>query len=79
MILHCVTDEKIIRARLEKRQRDASDADWRTYLRLAEDWEPFSNEEQALAHEARTDGDPTESLNTALQILEELGLHESKV
>jgi aminoglycoside phosphotransferase family enzyme/predicted kinase len=38
--LACRAEPEVIRSRLRARRGDASDADWSTYLRAAEQWEP---------------------------------------
>ena len=40
LLLNCQADSQLIRQRLAARRGDASDADWRIYLAVAENWEP---------------------------------------
>jgi aminoglycoside phosphotransferase family enzyme/predicted kinase len=81
LLLICRADPAVIRARLDARRGDASDADWSVYLEAGRRWEEPGPSTGDSVHEIDTGTDASESLTEALEILHELGLsavHESR-
>jgi hypothetical protein len=74
LLLHCHADPKTIRARLQGRHGDASDADWRIYLRAAERWERPGEATCPFLRRIDTEGEPHESLARAREVLGQAGL-----
>ncbi len=72
-LLLCRADAETVRARLEVRRDDASDADWSIYRKAAERWEALGPVTQGAAREIPTAGRPEEVLDHALCVLRELG------
>jgi aminoglycoside phosphotransferase family enzyme/predicted kinase len=74
LLLVCQAPPEVVRARLESRRADASDADWAVYLRAAERWEapgPFTHDALRLI---LAGGDPDQTLPAAEEILHREGL-----
>lgn len=74
VFLCCQTTPEVVRARLENRKHDASDADWSVYLESAARWEPAGTITARSLHEVAADGDREQVLARADAILRELGL-----
>jgi predicted kinase len=72
-ILLCQAEPETVRQRLEKRQHDASDADWSVYLQAAEKWEEAGALTQRVLHPITTEGSPEQVLSRALEVLNKLG------
>jgi uncharacterized protein len=75
LVFLCRAEPEIVRARLERRRGDASDADWSIFQKTTEQWEnpgPFTS---APFFNIDTGRDPTEALSQALRVLRERGLH----
>jgi predicted kinase len=70
----CRAEPAVVRARLEGRRDDVSDADWSIYLRAAERWEEPAPLTRAVTHEIDTGQGQEESLARALEILRRLDL-----
>jgi aminoglycoside phosphotransferase family enzyme/predicted kinase len=75
-ILLCQAEPASVREHLEKRQNDASDADWSIYQRLAESWEEVGAFTRGFCHVLSMQGGPAEALARALEILRQWGLQE---
>jgi aminoglycoside phosphotransferase family enzyme/predicted kinase len=74
LLLLCQAPPEVVRARLEGRRADASDADWAVYLRAAERWEePGASTREALSL-ILTGGDPDQALAAAEKVLRREGL-----
>jgi predicted kinase len=74
-ILLCQAEPDTVRKRLENRQRDASDADWPVYLRLAATWEKVGALAGQALHPISTEGSPEQAISRALEALRRLGFH----
>jgi uncharacterized protein len=73
--LLCEAGEATIRARLEARRGDVSDADWHTHQALAAEWQSPGPATRDRSRTLRTDGGPEEVLAEALSVLREFGLY----
>jgi predicted kinase len=74
LLLQCRADPAVIRTRLERRRRDASDADWSIYLRTAAEWEEPGTLTRLATRTVDTDKSPDEAIAHALDILGGLNL-----
>ncbi|MFQ5913064.1 MAG: AAA family ATPase [Nitrospinota bacterium] len=74
LFLQCEADAELVKARLERRGRDFSDADWKIYRESAAGWEPLGNETARVARPVPNTGKPEEAVKTALGILSAEGL-----
>jgi aminoglycoside phosphotransferase family enzyme/predicted kinase len=74
LLLLCDADPSIVRARLESRRDDPSDAGWSTYLEAAAHWEEPGPATQALVRRIDASADPEAVLDLALEILRVEGL-----
>jgi predicted kinase len=75
-ILLCQASPETVSRRLQLRQRDASDADWSVYLRVAANWEEMGNLTGQFVQTLSTERPPEEALSQALDVLRQLGLHD---
>jgi aminoglycoside phosphotransferase family enzyme/predicted kinase len=73
-LLLCRAEPAIVRTRLERREGDASDADWSTYQQAAEEWERPSSLTQRAVREIDTGQSRKQALAGALNDLQELDL-----
>jgi aminoglycoside phosphotransferase family enzyme/predicted kinase len=71
LVLICRADDSIVRARLEARRDDLSDADWAIYREAARAWEPLSASTQRHVREIDTGCDHPSALSRALEQLRE--------
>jgi aminoglycoside phosphotransferase family enzyme/predicted kinase len=78
VLLLCRVDPAIARARLERRHRDVSDADWPVYQSLAQRWQEISDFTRPFFHEFSSGGSAEETLAQGLQTLREIGLHRKR-
>ncbi|MFQ5693084.1 MAG: AAA family ATPase, partial [Nitrospinota bacterium] len=74
LFLVCETEAREVRARLERRLGDASDADWEIYREAAARWEPLGEKTEKAARPVRNTGAPEEAVETALRALASEGL-----
>ena len=74
LLLLCRAEPAVVRARLERRRDDASDADWSVYLEAAARWEEPGPLTRPVTREIATGGSREEALALALEALRELGL-----
>jgi aminoglycoside phosphotransferase family enzyme/predicted kinase len=75
VLLLCKADAETVRARLQGRRNDASDANWCVYEKAAESWqEPIPNMKRNL-REIPTNGSREQSLAHTLDVLKGLHLH----
>jgi aminoglycoside phosphotransferase family enzyme/predicted kinase len=72
----CRTEPDVVRARLDDRHGDVSDADWQIYLEAAARWDEPGPASRRLTSELETRGGPEASLARALAVLGDLGLQE---
>jgi aminoglycoside phosphotransferase family enzyme/predicted kinase len=72
--LQCQVDPATTRARLRKREGDASDADWEVYQRTAATWEAPSPATLRVTRPLHTEGTIEEVTGRALAFLAEAGL-----
>jgi predicted kinase len=79
LFLPCHAAPEVVRARLQRRKSDASDADWNVYARLAAAWEPPGPETKNQTREINAHGTPAEMLQQAREILADHGLAASSV
>jgi aminoglycoside phosphotransferase family enzyme/predicted kinase len=75
VLLLCRVDPDTARARLERRRRDVSDADWQVYLSLAQSWQEISDVTRPLSRDIASGGSIEEVLAQGLGILRAIGLH----
>jgi aminoglycoside phosphotransferase family enzyme/predicted kinase len=75
-ILLCRTEPETVRKRLERRQRDASDADWAIYLLVAQNWEKVGVSTRGVCQFISTEGNPEEGLCRALEALRQWDLQK---
>lgn len=73
-LLLCVADPALVRARLEQRSGDPSDADWSVYEHMRAAWEPPGAQSRGLCDEIDTAGPPDATLAAALAVLRRRGL-----
>lgn len=74
LLLVCHADPGVVRARLERRRGDASDADWSVYLGAAERWEPGYDALRPATHRVATDAAEPTAVTCALAWLRQAGL-----
>jgi predicted kinase len=74
----CQADPEVVRSRLNRRQHDASDANWSTYQKLAAEWQEIENQTRPILRVLNTSGKPEESILLALQMLRESLLFEDE-
>lgn len=79
VLLLCRVDPNIARARLERRRRDISDADWSVYLSLARDWQEVGDATRPFVHEIASSDSVEETLVQGLETLRTMGLHPRRV
>jgi predicted kinase len=72
LVLLCRAEPAVVRARLENRQGDASDADWSTYQQAAAEWEQPGPLTQRAVREIDTGPGREQALSWALDALQEL-------
>jgi len=75
VLLLCHADPDIVRARLEGRQHDVSEADWQVYQSLAQSWQEISDFTRPFLHEISSGGSAEETLAQGLQVLQATGLY----
>ncbi|HLN28549.1 MAG TPA: AAA family ATPase [Gemmataceae bacterium] len=73
--LLCKAEPEIVRARLQRRRNDASDADWSIYRRAAENWQKPSSLTVQNSWKIPTNGRAEEAVSTALEVLRTLHLY----
>ena len=73
-LLLCRAAPAVVRARLERRRDDASDADWSIYLRAAAQWEEPGAPTRRATRTIDSGGSPEAALASALEALREIGL-----
>jgi aminoglycoside phosphotransferase family enzyme/predicted kinase len=73
-ILLCNADAETVRDRLQKRQNDASDADWSIYEEASESWQALGPKTKHSLWEITTTGTPEQALARALEVLRGLEL-----
>jgi aminoglycoside phosphotransferase family enzyme/predicted kinase len=69
LLLVCRADPDVVKARLQTRRGDASDADWSVYLEAARRWEEPGPLARRHLVEVATDAGPAEALAQALEAL----------
>jgi aminoglycoside phosphotransferase family enzyme/predicted kinase len=74
LLLLCWAEPAVVRARLECREGDASDADWSVYRRAAEQWEGPGPLTQRVVREIDTGRSREGALSCALQALQDFDL-----
>jgi aminoglycoside phosphotransferase family enzyme/predicted kinase len=74
VFLLCRADPSLVRARLESRRDDASDADWSVYVEAAGRWEESGAGTRDAVHEIDTGVNPSAVLARAQAILRARGL-----
>jgi predicted kinase len=74
ILLRCRSEPEAVRGRLAARRGDASDADWKFYLRAAAEWELESETVARATHEIATDGTLDETLEHTQEVLLQVGL-----
>jgi predicted kinase len=72
----CTADEATVRARLARREGDASDADFDVYVRAREEWEPLGEALAGVATEVDTGAPAPETAARARAALRVAGLVE---
>src|SRR5262249_43306435 len=72
----CQADPEVIRARLLRRQGDASDADWSAYKKAVSEWQEIGSETRPVLRVLPTRGEPKVTLLLAKQMLQEFSLLE---
>jgi uncharacterized protein len=75
VFLLCQSDPETVRARLQARRDDVSDADWSIYQRVAESWQEPSLLTGQNLWEIPTRGAREQALSRALKVLRRLHLH----
>jgi aminoglycoside phosphotransferase family enzyme/predicted kinase len=75
LLFVCHADPDVIRARLAARHGDVSDADWAIREQAAARWETIGPVTRASTHEVATDGETTDAVGVALEILGAAQLH----
>jgi aminoglycoside phosphotransferase family enzyme/predicted kinase len=74
VFLHCQAHAAVVRARLQARHGDASDADWHIHQALAQTWQPFAPPTERVVHPCDTSGSLQQSAQQALAILRDHAL-----
>jgi aminoglycoside phosphotransferase family enzyme/predicted kinase len=77
LLLLCQAKPAVVRARFERRQGDASDADWSIYRQAADRWEELGPPTQRAARGIDTGNSAEAALSRALDALQESGLTNS--
>jgi len=75
IVLICRAEPAVVRARLDSRSNDASDADWQIYLQAAARWQEPTDEEARMCHDICTSTTSESAANEALSVLCKNGLH----
>jgi aminoglycoside phosphotransferase family enzyme/predicted kinase len=70
-LILCRADPDIVRARLDHRRGDASDADWAIYQQAARQWEELSPPVRQVTRSLDTGGSREQSLAQAFRIVQE--------
>ena len=76
VFLLCRAEPAVVRARLEDRRHDASDADWSIYLEAAARWEEPGPATRRSTREIAAGGDRERAISRAVGVLRELGLED---
>jgi aminoglycoside phosphotransferase family enzyme/predicted kinase len=74
VLLLCQAQGDTVWNRLKGRRGDASDADWSVYESMARRWQELGTLTRQASHTIATDGDPQQSLDSALAVLRQCGL-----
>lgn len=74
LLLLCRADPATVRARLEARRGDASDADWAVHLQAVGQWEPVDEATGRWTREVATDAGEAAALDQATAALRAAGL-----
>jgi aminoglycoside phosphotransferase family enzyme/predicted kinase len=74
VILLCTAEPDTVRARLQGRRNDASDADWDVYRKLAESWQKPGALTRQTMWEIATNGTQEQAVSRALEVLRALDL-----
>lgn len=74
LFVHCQADRAVIRARLQQRRGDASDADWSIFEQLAQTWEPVAPALQPITRTLDTSGPIEQNKANLLALLEQVEL-----
>jgi predicted kinase len=69
VFIHCQAAREVVRARLQARHGDASDADWSIYEQLERTWQPLGSELQEVAHSLDTSGSIEGNLDALMSLL----------
>ncbi|HEY7314689.1 MAG TPA: AAA family ATPase [Gemmataceae bacterium] len=78
VLLLCRVDPDIARARLERRRRDVSDADWTVYQSLAQSWQAIGDFTRSFSREISSGDSVEETLVQGLETLWAMGLHHEE-
>ena len=73
-LILCQADPDVICKRLERREGDASDADWAVHSEIARRWEELSTHTKAVTREVDTSATKEAAVQGALTVLREFGL-----
>ena len=76
VLLVCKANADTVRARLQARRDDASDADWSIHQRVAESWQKPSNLTEQSLREIATSASGEQALSDTLQVLRVLSLFD---
>jgi aminoglycoside phosphotransferase family enzyme/predicted kinase len=76
-MLLCEASPENVRARLQKRRQDVSDATWEIYQKAAEKWQAPGPEMKRNLHVINANTGPAEMASQALDKLRALGLYDS--
>ncbi|WP_435005466.1 AAA family ATPase [Tundrisphaera lichenicola] len=74
VLVVCRAEMSVIRARLESRQHDASDAEWSIYLKASEHWEEPPLATASSTWEVASGKDIGETVEQAIRVLKDLKL-----
>lgn len=74
LLLLCRAAPEVVRARIERRRADASDAEWSTYQQAARQWEEPGESTRRATRDIATDGNEAEALARALDELTNAGM-----
>jgi predicted kinase len=75
VFLQCQAEPTVIRARLDARRHDASDADWAIHQQAAALWDELGEDTRPATRVIRTDGSQDQALSQTLDLLVELRLN----
>lgn len=75
IVLLCRAEPDVVRARLDARRNDASDANWRVYCQLAKEWQEPLEEEARSCRDISSSGAAERTYGHALAALREAALH----